>query len=173
MGLMLDIGFRIRWAPNAGGGVSVMDDDTFIRDLKETLTRRADAEEERVKRENREFDLVAAKAPGDWGKLKAWLKERTAQLPAELVSYQEELNSIEIRYRIPRGMRTTQVVFRQLDKFATEIVVTAKGGVLDGDFTFECGIEAKVLIWFYATNQKVRFDIPGMGKVILTEATRG
>jgi hypothetical protein len=150
-----------------------MDDDDFIRNLKETLTQRAGAEEEQVKQENREFAQIAAKAPDDWKRLKTWLREKIAQLPTELVGYEEKLDSAEIKYRIARGMRTTEITFRHVEKVMTQIVVEARGGAADGDFTFECNMRGQKMDWFYATNQKVIFDVPGIGKAILTEATKG
>lgn len=146
-------------------------DDDFIRSLKETLTQRAGAEQEQVKKENREFDLIAAKAPEDWKKLKAWLKDKVAQLPQDLISYEEKLDSAEINYRVSQGMRTTEIVFHQ--KVVTQIVVQTRAGVQEGDLAFECSVERQGLRWFYATNQMASFDVPGIGRDILIRATKG
>jgi hypothetical protein len=148
-------------------------DDDFIRNLKETLTRRAEANDEQVKKENREAALIGAKAPDDWKMLKGWLKESITQLPLGLVDYEEKLDSAEIRYRIPHGMRTTHVVFRCLDKVMTQVVAEAKGGAIDEQLIFECGVQGQSLTWGYPSNPNTRFEVPEMGKAILTAATRG
>jgi hypothetical protein len=170
---MLDIGFQIRWVPSDRKRVWLMDDDDFVRNLGAQLLQRSKAEEEKVKKENRDFDLIEAKAPADWKKLKAWLKEKITQLPPDLVTYEEKLDSVEIKYSTARELRTTQIVFRQVGKVVTQIDVKAKGGGTDGELAFECEVQGQNLIWFYATNQTARFDPAGMGQRILTEATRG
>jgi hypothetical protein len=147
-------------------------DDDFIRSLKETLTRRAQAQEEQVKKENREFDLIAAKAPGDWKKLKAWLKEQINQLPGELITYEEELDSAEIKYRAGQHTRTTGIIFRHIDNVVTVLEIRARGLPIDADITFECDIQDNKLSWFHTTNPNIRPDIEGIGKTILTEATK-
>jgi hypothetical protein len=170
---MLDIGFRIRWVPNSGDGVRLMDDDDFIRGLRETLARRAETQEEQVKKENREFAQIVAKAPDDWKKLKAWLREKTGQLPQEQITYEEELDSIEIKYRGGLHTRTTGIIFRHVDHVITSFEVRARGWPTDEDFTFECDIQDNKLSWFHTTNPNIRPDIAGIGKTILTEATKG
>src|ERR1035438_242537 len=56
---MLDIGFQIRWVPSDRKRVWLMDDDDFVRNLGAQLLQRSKAEEEKVKKENRDFDLIA------------------------------------------------------------------------------------------------------------------
>jgi hypothetical protein len=151
-----------------------MDDDAYIRDLKDKLIQRSKADAAAVEKENRESGIVSEKAPPDWERLKAWLKQKASQLPTDLVDFAIDASgdSLEIGYRVNRGRRRTEVAFRHISGVFSEISVKSSGsGPQERDFTFECEVQGNTLVWVYQNNRKVRFDIEGMGKAILTEAT--
>jgi hypothetical protein len=148
-----------------------MADDAFIRDLREKLIQRTKADQENTRRENLEYDLIKEKAPEDWKRLKAWLKEKAAQLPAEIVTHEEELDSVVIRCRFDREARVTKIQFHHVDRIMAHIKVESRGGGVQGDVTFECDVQGRNLSWFYSTNEEARFTLEEIGKNILTRAT--
>jgi hypothetical protein len=159
--------------PNSGGGVSLMADESYIRNLRTSLAARVRADEEQTKKENRESDLIKGNAPKTWQELKGWLREAVAELnrgAGEFVTYSDGKSENEVSLRCNIGRQRWDLKVGYFDLFGGA-TITASGKKFEVKFQAE--LEGKNLYWRMdgdGVESLDRYTVEDIGKLILDTA---